>query len=47
MRAVFSLADRITVIVYGNVIASGTPRDIRKNKKVQEAYLGNEVLARP
>lgn len=42
MDAVFALADRITVLVEGAVIASGTPEQISKNKTVREAYLGNE-----
>jgi branched-chain amino acid transport system ATP-binding protein len=40
MEAVFALADRITVLVYGRVIASGSPDDIRNNEQVREAYLG-------
>jgi branched-chain amino acid transport system ATP-binding protein len=40
MRVVFDLADTITVLVYGKVIASGPPREIRSNRAVQEAYLG-------
>jgi branched-chain amino acid transport system ATP-binding protein len=40
MEAVFALADRITVLVYGRVIASGTPDDIRADAKVRESYLG-------
>jgi branched-chain amino acid transport system ATP-binding protein len=40
MRVVFDLADTITVLVYGKVIASGRPMDIRSNRAVQEAYLG-------
>ena len=40
MEAVFALASRITVLVYGRVIASGTPDDIRANAQVREAYLG-------
>ena len=40
MDAVFALADRISVLVYGKVIASGSVEDIRANTAVQEAYLG-------
>ncbi|HEY5217004.1 MAG TPA: ABC transporter ATP-binding protein [Pseudolabrys sp.] len=40
MEAVFALADRITVLVYGRVIATGSPADIRANAQVREAYLG-------
>ena len=40
MEAVFALADRITVLVYGRVIASGKPDEIRANAQVREAYLG-------
>jgi branched-chain amino acid transport system ATP-binding protein len=40
MAVVFGLADRISVLVYGKVIASDTPEKIRANKAVQEAYLG-------
>ena len=40
MGVVFDLADRISVLVYGEIIASGAPAEIRKNSKVQEAYLG-------
>jgi branched-chain amino acid transport system ATP-binding protein len=40
MEAVFALADRITVLVYGRVIASGAPADIRANPDVRDAYLG-------
>ena len=40
MEAVFALADRITVLVYGRVIASGTPDAIRANADVRDAYLG-------
>ncbi|MBX7228237.1 MAG: ABC transporter ATP-binding protein [Burkholderiaceae bacterium] len=40
MNVVFGLADKISVLVYGQVIASDTPQRIRENTKVQEAYLG-------
>ena len=40
MEAVFALADRITVLVYGRGIASGKPDDIRANPQVRDAYLG-------
>jgi branched-chain amino acid transport system ATP-binding protein len=40
MNAVFSLADRITVLVQGRIIATDSPRKIRNNPVVQEAYLG-------
>jgi branched-chain amino acid transport system ATP-binding protein len=40
MEAVFALADRITVLVYGRVLATGTPAEIRANAQVREAYLG-------
>jgi len=40
MDAVFRIADRITVMVNGSVIASGTPQTIRDNAEVQSAYLG-------
>ena len=43
MSVVFGLADRISVLVYGHIIASGTPEEIRGNPKVKEAYLGEEV----
>jgi branched-chain amino acid transport system ATP-binding protein len=40
MTAVFALADRITVLVYGRVIASGAPEEVRRNAEVRRAYLG-------
>ncbi len=43
MDAVFALADRITVLVYGRAIASGTPQAIRSNAEVRQAYLGEET----
>jgi branched-chain amino acid transport system ATP-binding protein len=43
MDAVFKLADRITVLVYGEVVASGTPDRIRSDPTVQHAYLGDKA----
>ena len=40
MDAVFALADQITVLVYGSVIASGTEDEIRGDQAVKSAYLG-------
>jgi|TARA_B100001971_G_C18252748_1_gene579587 branched-chain amino acid transport system ATP-binding protein len=41
MGVVFNLADRISVLVYGEIIATGVPEEIRNDIKVQEAYLGS------
>ncbi|HEY1780903.1 MAG TPA: ABC transporter ATP-binding protein [Roseiarcus sp.] len=43
MSVVFGLADRISVLVYGSIIASGAPGEIRGDPKVKEAYLGEEA----
>jgi branched-chain amino acid transport system ATP-binding protein len=43
MDAVFRLADRISVLVYGRVIATGVPEQIRLNEEVRNAYLGEEA----
>ncbi len=42
MDAVFALADRITVLVYGRAIATGAPAEIRANAEVRQAYLGDD-----
>jgi branched-chain amino acid transport system ATP-binding protein len=42
MEAVFALADRISVLVYGRVIATGLPAEIRANADVRQAYLGEQ-----
>jgi branched-chain amino acid transport system ATP-binding protein len=44
MNAVFSLADRISVLVYGRVLVTGTPEEIRANAQVRAIYLGDEEV---
>ena len=44
MDAVFKLADRISVLVYGRVIACGDPAAIRENAEVRTAYLGDQEI---
>ena len=43
MRVIFDLADRISVLVYGEIIATDSPDRIRQNAAVQEAYLGSDI----
>ncbi len=43
MSVVFGLADRISVLVYGQIVATGTPAEIRASARVREAYLGEEA----
>jgi branched-chain amino acid transport system ATP-binding protein len=43
MSVVFTLCDQVSVLVYGEIIASGDPAAVRADRKVQEAYLGEEV----
>jgi branched-chain amino acid transport system ATP-binding protein len=40
MEVIFSLADLITVMQYGEVVTTGAPEEIRKDQRVKEAYLG-------
>jgi len=47
MEAVFALADRITVLVYGRIIASGSPNAIRADAEVRKAYLGDQKAKAP
>ena len=42
MDAVFALADRISVLVYGKIVATGSPEEIRSNDQVRHAYLGED-----
>ena len=44
MQAVFALADRISVLVYGQVLLCDTPANVRQSELVRQAYLGDEAL---
>jgi branched-chain amino acid transport system ATP-binding protein len=43
MGVVFGLAEKIAVVVYGEIIAYDTPENVRANQRVQEAYLGSVI----
>jgi len=43
MTAVFALADRISVLLYGEILVTGTPDEVRNDPKVKQAYLGDEM----
>jgi branched-chain amino acid transport system ATP-binding protein len=45
MDAVFALADRISVLVYGKIIATGSPSEIRNSPEVRKAYLGESYAS--
>ena len=45
MDAVFSLADKVSVLVDGRILATGSPSDIRADSQVRAAYLGDEEFA--
>ena len=47
MDVVFRLADRISVLVAGRIVASGTPGQIREHPEVRRAYLGDEIVDLP
>lgn len=47
MNAVFALADRISVLVYGRILTTGTPEEIRGNEEVRAIYLGDEEISQP
>ena len=45
MSVVFSLCDRVSVLVYGSILATGTPEEVSANREVQTAYLGDEAAS--
>jgi branched-chain amino acid transport system ATP-binding protein len=45
MNAVFALADRISVLVYGRILTTDTPEEIRGNQEVRPIYLGDEEIS--
>jgi branched-chain amino acid transport system ATP-binding protein len=45
MEAVFALADRVSVLVYGRLIATGSAEEVRSDPEVRSAYLGEEEVA--
>jgi branched-chain amino acid transport system ATP-binding protein len=45
MNAVFALADRISVLVYGRILMTGTPDEVRGNEEVRAVYLGDEEIS--
>ena len=47
MNAVFALADRISVLVYGRILVTGTPDEIKRNEEVRAVYLGDEEVVAP
>ena len=44
MGVVFDLCDKMSVLVYGEILTTGTPAEVRANREVQVAYLGEEAV---